>query len=71
MPKPASKFVQNQLVTIKGRKATARVHWPVVMQCPTIINGAFSLEERMMYKFIEGKETFYAWEEDLTAAKPK
>jgi len=66
MSKEKAKYVQNQLVNVKGRKAPARIHWPTMTQIPTINQGEFVLQQRMMYKLNDGT---YAWEDDLTAAK--
>jgi hypothetical protein len=71
MAKAITKYTTNQLVQVKGRKAPARISWPVAIRVPTIINGDFVMQQRIMYKFVEGSYAFYAWEDDVTLAKSK
>lgn len=72
MAKYETKFAPNQLVKIKGRAAPAKVSHVVVIPVPTIVDHNFVLIDRIMYKFINGKETLYAWEEDIkTLAAPR
>ncbi len=68
MAKAETKFATNQLVKIKGRPEAAKVTWPMVVPIPTIVNGEFILSNRVMYKFINERTTFYAWEDDVTAS---
>jgi len=64
-----TKFVQNQLVMVRGQKEPCRISWPMKMAFPVIQDGEFILGHRIMYKFVTAKKSFYAWEEDITAAK--
>ena len=56
-------------VKVKGKPSIYTVHWEIACPIPTIIKGEFTLVNRNHYKFKNGKEWFYAWEEDLTKAK--
>jgi hypothetical protein len=62
--KVEGKFKQHQLVNVMGRNDQCRISWPMVIQMPSINNGIFCLDNRMMYKLSDGT---YAWEEDITA----
>jgi hypothetical protein len=65
MAKSETKFAPNQIVKVKGRAALAKITYPMTIPVPTITDNQFVMIDRIMYKFINGKETFYAWEEDL------
>jgi hypothetical protein len=64
--KQVTKFTRGDKVKVRGRKTLCTVTWPMVVPVPTIVNNQFTLVETVMYKFITDKETFYAYEKDIS-----
>jgi hypothetical protein len=61
-----AKFTRGDKVKVRGRKTLCTITWPMVVPVPTIVNNQFTLVETVMYKFITDKETFYAYEKDIS-----
>jgi len=64
MSKKETKFSKGAKVKLKGRPGIHVVTWPMVVPTPCIVDWQFMVVDRVMYKFITDKETYYANEED-------
>lgn len=65
------KYLRGDKVKIKGMTGAHTIHWPVLLWWPAIVNHRFTIEERVSYKFMNGQDVYYAWEEDLTKVEKK
>jgi hypothetical protein len=66
MAKKPTQFDRGHKVKIKGRKGLHTITWPMVIPVPAIVDGQFVLIDTAMYKFITEKETYYAYEKDVS-----
>lgn len=65
MAKKPTAFSAGDKVKVRGRKGEHRISYAMLIPVPAIENGEFVLVEVEFYKFINGKETFYAYAKDI------